>query len=201
MRSASASAPPAERPRRVAVFGNANLEIVIPAGPFPIPYQPDRLTAGEITVGVSGTAYGERLILNDHRGNGPWQHDPAQAARIARGCDLAVIPFGPASTRLAEHAAGLGLPGGAQGCSPRSSSTPPRPGATGRAAQNLEAWPAQSPAHGASFALSAAMSASILLRESSRWARTRARTPVALRSRTASAIAVCSCLARAPSPG
>jgi acarbose 7IV-phosphotransferase len=156
--------------RRIAVFGHANLEIVIPAGPFPIAYEPDRaLTSGEISVGVSGTAYNEaialwklgshvelcvshaaddpvaafllasqpdharlritrvpiprqpltavllgdqgmRLILNDYRGNGSWQHDPAQAARLARGCELAVIPFGTANTRLAEHAADLGVP-------------------------------------------------------------------------------------------
>jgi sugar/nucleoside kinase (ribokinase family) len=162
--------PQAEQPRRVAVFGHANMEIVIPAGPFPISYEPDRvLTGGQISVGVSGTAYneaialwqlgshvelcvshaaddpvaafltasqpdhprlritrvpiprqpltavllgdhGERLILNDYRGNAPWQHDPVQAARITRDCDLAVIPFGTANGRLAEHAADLGVP-------------------------------------------------------------------------------------------
>lgn len=158
------------RPRRIAVFGHANLEVVVPAGPFPIAYEPDRtLRSGQITVGVSGTAYneaialwklgstvelcvshaagdpvaafvtasqpsdprlritrvpvprqpltavllgdqGERLILNDHRGNPPWQHDPAAAARLARDCDLAVIPLGTANGLLAEHAGELGVP-------------------------------------------------------------------------------------------
>jgi ribokinase len=157
-------------PRRIAVFGQANLEVVVPAGPFPIAYEPDRpLRAGSITVSVSGTAYneaialwrlgcevelcvghaaddpvaafltaaqpsdprlritrvpvprqpltavllgdqGERLILNDYRGNPPWQHDPAVAARLAQGCDLAVIPLGTANGELAEHAAELGVP-------------------------------------------------------------------------------------------
>ena len=54
--------PQAEQPRRVAVFGHANMEIVIPAGPFPISYEPDRvLTGGQISVGVSGTAYNEAI--------------------------------------------------------------------------------------------------------------------------------------------
>src|ERR1700761_4221388 len=51
------------RPRRIAVFGHANLEMVIPAGPFPIAYEPDRPPRGHITGGVSGTAYNEAITL------------------------------------------------------------------------------------------------------------------------------------------
>ena len=42
---------------RIAVFGNSNMEVVIPAGQFPIPYEPSRtLPAGGIHVGAAGTA-------------------------------------------------------------------------------------------------------------------------------------------------
>ncbi len=45
-------------PGRIAVFGNSNVEICIPAGGFPIAYEPSRtVPAGGIHVGVAGTAY------------------------------------------------------------------------------------------------------------------------------------------------
>jgi sugar/nucleoside kinase (ribokinase family) len=153
---------------RFAVFGNSNMEVVIAAGQFPVPYEPSRtLPPGSIHVGVAGTAYnvgiglwrlghqvdlcvtqgndpaaafvtaaqprdprlriiplpvprqpvtavltgdhGRRLIFNEAR-EGTWQHDPARAVEIARGCDLVVLPIGSANALLAAHAGDFGAP-------------------------------------------------------------------------------------------
>ena len=47
-----------ETGHRIAVFGHANMEVVITVGRFPVTYEPDRtLPPGAIHVGVSGTAW------------------------------------------------------------------------------------------------------------------------------------------------
>jgi acarbose 7IV-phosphotransferase len=45
------------RSRRFAVFGNANLEVTVQVGGFPITYTPNRTLQDGIHPGVSGTAY------------------------------------------------------------------------------------------------------------------------------------------------
>jgi acarbose 7IV-phosphotransferase len=49
--------------RRFAVFGNANLEVIVQVGGFPITYAPNRTLQDRIHPGVSGTAYNAGMAL------------------------------------------------------------------------------------------------------------------------------------------
>jgi acarbose 7IV-phosphotransferase len=69
-------------PGRIAVFGNSNIEICVPAGGFPIAYEPNRtVPAGGIQVGVAGTAY--------NVGIGLWRLGHQVTLCVTRGQDQA----------------------------------------------------------------------------------------------------------------
>jgi hypothetical protein len=48
---------------RFAVFGNANLEVTVQVGGFPITYVPNQTVQDGIQPGVSGTAYNDGTAL------------------------------------------------------------------------------------------------------------------------------------------